>query len=322
MNTLMNAASMFGPTAPKAAGKAVAAASTAGSAGDGGGDGVVLALGALGVMIVLGLVAYVVLRLVRHTDDKEYEKNKFVAPRKWSWELSLSQAEEDALLAGLKAWETNERSVYLSHEDGTLTLYLTRRQVLVSLFLLAERVRAAGEGGRDPASVGRILDELSAQEQPGVIAFSEDWFSVGQLDGMDNDAFLSKVRDTLTAGLDSGLPGGNGWYSDENYGRIDLRLISEPSPAMRQLQAEEKFDQVPVEESKVKNVFLLNAGPLVWRYQRLREEQPALSPEGVIRNLLLETVESTRVDYTWSRGQANPVEQSLVRASIAGQATL
>lgn len=322
MNTLLLAAASFGPTATKATGKATAAAAAGSSSGGLNEDGVMIALGAFGVLLVLGLVGYVVLRMVQKKDDKEYEEKKFVPQRRWSWELGLSDAEEAALMQGLKAWENNERSLYLSHEDGTATLYLTGRQVLVSLFLLGERLRGLGAAGQDPAAVGRLLDELSAQEQPGVVSFSESWFAGGDVDGMNHDAFLSRVRDTLTAGFDGGLPGSNGWYSDENYGRIDLRMIADPSPEIHRLQAEERFDLIPVEESKVKNVLLFNVGPLAERYRRLRADQPALSPEGAIRNLLVETLSQKSPDFTWSRCQATPREVTLLQASAAGQTSI
>jgi hypothetical protein len=284
-------------------------------------DGVLIALGGLGVLVVLGLVAFAVLRMVQKKGDSDYEKNKFIPLRKWGWELALGEAEEAALLRGLQAWEGENKSLYLGHDEGTMTLYLPGRQVLVSLFLLADRFRALGAGA-DPAAVGRLVDELSAQEQPGVIAFSGSWFAVGTLDGMDHDAFLSKVRGVLTAGFDQGLPGSNGWYSDENYGRIDLRLVVEPSAEMQQLQAAGRYEEMSAAESKVKNVFLLNVGPLVGRYQRLRSEQPSLGPEDAIRTLLVDLLASPSPEHTWSRGQPPPTEAALLQASAAGRATL
>jgi hypothetical protein len=136
---------------------------------------------------------------------------------------------------------------------------------------------------------------------------------------MDNDAFLAKVRDTLTAGFDAGLPGGNGWYSDENYGRIDLRIIAEVPPEVQRLQDEDRFDRVPMVESRAKNVFLFNAAPLVGRYQKLRAEQPALSPEDTIRTLLHEALARPSTEHTWSRVKPSETEQRLLLASLSAQ---
>ncbi|RYE82743.1 MAG: hypothetical protein EOO75_20245, partial [Myxococcales bacterium] len=157
MTNLLQAVFLLGPTTTKAAPRVVATASAAAKAGgenSASSEGIVIALGLLGVLIVLGLVGFVVLRVVQKKDDSEYAKNKFVPARRWGWEAGLSEADEAALLRGLEAWEKGDRSLYLGHEEGTMTLYLPGRQVLVSLWLLGERVRGLGAAGQDPAAVG------------------------------------------------------------------------------------------------------------------------------------------------------------------------
>lgn len=325
MTNLLLTAYHFGPTTTKAATKAAATASAAAKAGgenSSSSEGIVIALGLLGVLIVLGLVAFVVLRVVQKKDDAEYAKNKFVPARKWGWEQSLGEAEEAALLRGLQAWEKDGKGLNLGHEEGTASLYLPGRQVVVSLWLLADRFRGLGAAGQDPAAVGRLVDELAATPQPGVLAYPEEWFPVEQLDGMDKDAFIGRVRDLLNAGFDQGLPGSHGWYSDENYGRIDLKLLASPSDEARRLRDADQYEASVAAESKNLNVLLLTLAPLVGRYQAVRASEPAVSPDDVIRRLLGETLAQPGPDVTWSRVQASPTELALVQASAAGRSSL
>ena len=184
-----------------------------------------------------------------------------------------------------------------------------------------ERVKALGASGQSPASVRQLIEELSASPQPGVIAFAENWFAVGQLDGMDHDAFLSKVRDTLTRGFDQGLSGSQGWYSDENYGRIDLRLLAEPSDEARWRRDEQRVEAVAAAKSKTTNTLLLSVGPLVERYQKLRAEQPAVSPDDAIQTLLVELLAQSGPGFTWSRVQPSATELALVQSSAAGRSS-
>jgi hypothetical protein len=275
----------------------------------------------MGWLIGIGVVVFIAYKLFGSKGaDKKYDAEKYVPPRKWGWERGLSQEEETALFRGLQAYESTGKSFYLGHAENLISFY--EPPARVSLPLLAERFKALGPAAvTDPvAAVKGLLDGFLAKEEPGVLHLRKDWFPKDGVDGWDHNQFTEEARKILDGGSSLGLSGLSGWYSDENYGVIHFGVLVGPSPELDALRAAGKYEQMQAAESIYKNNLVVDLSRVLDRYRALRAERAELAPQAALKIAMVEAVGGQYAATTWSRVPARADEESVVRASVEGQA--
>ncbi|WP_394844872.1 hypothetical protein LZC95_48470 [Pendulispora brunnea] len=276
---------------------------------------------ALGVVVALIVAFFVARSLMLGKMDSDYEKNKFVPVRQWAWEMQLSDAEEAAVMQGLEAFQNSGRSLYINHDEGIITLY--EPTVIISLFLFGTRFRALGPNAlaNPAAAVKHVFDGLLAREEPGVLFLQPNWYPE-EVDGMDNNQFTEEVRKVLESGSVAGLPGFDGWYSDENFGEIKLRILDQPSEAMHALRAADKYQEAEYAKSYAVNTMVIDLARVLARYRALRAARSDLAPPAALRIVLVDALSHSAPGIMWSKVTASPLQQAIVLASAEGRSTL
>lgn len=272
------------------------------------------------IAVAVVVVGYIALRMLWSSDDRKADQEKFVPQRKWGWERGLSDAEEAALLQGLKAYEDAGASFNIGHRDGILSLY-GDRPGRVSLFLIAERFKALGAGAAgDPAgAVKGLFEGFLAREEPGVLHLRKEWFPEGGVDGWDNDQFTEQARKVLDGGSAAGLQGLHGWYSDENVGVIHFGILARPGPELAALRDAGKFEESYAAESLYVNHLIVDLARTIDRYRALRAERAELAPPAALKIALVEIVNGKAPGVTWTRVPPQPEEEAIARASVEGE---
>jgi hypothetical protein len=293
-----------------------------------------------GAVVLIGIV-WLVMRRGGSVSDAE----RFAVSRRWGWELALTEAEETALMQGLRAYYDAGHSLFIQGEYGVLRVYAP--QALVSLHLLGERFRAMGAGAiEQPApAVQRLMERLTAAEEPGVLHLAPAWLD-GTVDGMDRIKFVDAVREV---GAPVGTPEIVGWFSDEESGYMEV-VVLDRKPA-ELVAAEEAVDRQvtggPVttvtgaakaihdagkpefqeaywasqgEKSRHTNTLLVDLARVLAGYRQRRAAQPTIAVRDAVRATLTEMVGRGAPGVTWTRPPTPNQQQVLLSAIRAAHA--
>lgn len=296
--------------------------------------------------IALGVVAASVVGVAlwwRFRDPLRGEDvDQFEVKRQWGWELRLSEEEEIAFMAGLKAYDDEVSSFFIHGEHGVLSVY--HPPMLVSMHLMADRFRAMGRAATgDPAgAVRHLFGQAAAREGAGVLHLRENWLP-GQIDGMDRYGFRDAMCDVLMAPGVDGVEGGYG-EEDSGYGmvvvlaggtpesvramydeanglstsepirnRLDVvkAVLEEPEP-----EYVEALDRADGEKSRYTNTLLVDYARVLDRYPATRAQMPGAKPADVLGVALSMMLAEQAPGTTWTR-QPSQDERELAMQVVA-----
>jgi hypothetical protein len=271
----------------------------------------------LGVIAVVVLVGLVLWWLLSGPDDELDGDDDFAVERKWDWEFELTEEQEKALMAGLQAYhKSKEGPISVNGQSGQLTLFAP--YTVISLYLLAQRFVALGPDAVEyPVStVGRLLDEFTDEEQPGVLHLRDDWFPDQGVDGMDRSAFADVVMDVLMNHRDQRVTGGSwngGALVEAEVRATGLGLRDERSAMGQEMEqarsygasSEEAFDRVrsrrEADRSRHTNHLVLDLARVLDHYGPARQAQPQTPPMDLLRTILPRMVASELPGVLWIR---------------------
>ncbi|MFD1939901.1 hypothetical protein ACFSKW_51440 [Nonomuraea mangrovi] len=296
--------------------------------------------------IALGVVAAVVVGVAlwwRFRDPLRGESfDQFEVNRLWGWELRLSEEEEIAFMAGLRAYDNEVGSFFIHGEHGVLSLY--HPPMLISMHLMADRFKAMGPAAMsDPAgAVRHLFGQAAARESVGVLHLRENWLPC-EIDGMDKYGFRDAMSDALSAPGVDGVEGGYG-EEDSGYGmvvvlagdtpesvqamydqasdlstsepirdRLDVvkAVLEEPEP-----EYVEALNRADGEKSRYTNTLLVDYARVLDRYAATRTQMQGAKPSDVLGAALSRMLAEQAPGTTWTR-QPSQEEQEFAMQIIA-----
>lgn len=264
---------------------------------------------AAGLTLVAGGF-YVWLRVQWAKDDHEADATRFVAPRKYGWEMAYTHAEADALMAARERLDERDRTTFVSHEHGLLVV-LDEQPLLVGLTGFAPRWKTA-LADRDVPNLGAILDELKQTKASYVLAPQSPWFvdergeELDEIDELDDEEWSTQLARLAT--LDHGV---HSWYVDDELGYLAISVLPQASPSLAGLDRGDK----PFYERRTheQNVLVLDLAAIFARYRR---ESKAASVSQRMRTALLYFVAESAVGAIWTRPPTSD-ERLAVTAAVS-----
>lgn len=237
-------------------------------------------------MWILGVIAAVAIAVVglflwwasRGPDDDLDDSEDFAVARRWDWEVELTEEQDKALMEGLRSYhKSKDGPISLDGENAQVTLFAP--YTVISLYLLVQRFVALGPDAVSypTSSVGRLLDECSDKEQPGVLHLRSDWFPDEGVDGLDSSAFSDLVMDVL-------------------MGHPDQRVARVSSNGDSLIEAAVRADQ-----GRDDNRLLLDLARVLEQYGEARQAQPQTPPIDLLRMVLPGMVASDVPGVLWIR---------------------
>lgn len=289
----------------------------------------------LGVIVALVVAGALWWRFRDPLRGDDYDN--FAVRRQWDWEHRLSEAEETALMAGLRA----NGSVFVHDDYGVLLV--RHPPMLISLYVLADRFRALGPSAmNDPVSgVRHLISQAGAGESGGVLHLRENWLP-GEVDGMDKYGF----RDAMSvAMMNPAIEGSEGSYAHEDYGYGILVVHAGPQRESVVAGYEEAFrhdtgkpvrNYVDVaravleepdpefvaalgradgEKSRHTNTLLIDYARVLDRYPAVRAQMPGADPADVLGVVITRLLAERVPGATWIR-EPMPEEEQLAQKII------
>jgi len=202
------------------------------------------------------------------------------AGRRPGWEARLGDEGATALLEGLRAFADAGAPVDLGGESGVLTVFEPPR--LISLDLLAGRFAARGQAAmHDPqTTVGELMAEFLATEEPGVLHLRAGW--------ADGGRFADEVREIVCP---PGAAGIDAWSGAGGLGALGVAVQGHAGTTM-----------------------LLDLAQIRDQYDESRARQPGAPDEVVLRSLLTSVIANGGPGLTWT---VPPTERQLGTALAA-----
>ncbi|MBT2232755.1 hypothetical protein [Nonomuraea sp. NEAU-A123] len=198
------------------------------------------------------------------------------AERRPGWEARLGDEGATALLEGLRAFADAGTPVDLGGESGVLTVFEPPR--LISLDLLADRFAARGQAAmHDPqTTVGELMAEFLAAEEPGVLHLRAGW--------ADGGRFADEVREIVCP---QGAAGIGAWSDAGGLGALEVAVLGDGLPG---------------------TTMLLDLARIRDQYDESRARQPGAPGEVVLRSLLTSVIANGGAGLTWT---VPPTERQL-----------